>query len=58
MIYPQHQMHGRAQISLCTRWQCLRTLEMVLNPDQQGSIGPIKQIEALKEKGHQLVVRG
>ncbi|KJG36931.1 bifunctional aconitate hydratase 2/2-methylisocitrate dehydratase [Photobacterium angustum] len=27
-------------------------------PDQQGSVGPIKQIEALKEKGHQLVYVG
>ena len=29
-----------------------------INPDQPGSIGPIKQIEALKEKGHQLVYVG
>ncbi|WP_318441987.1 bifunctional aconitate hydratase 2/2-methylisocitrate dehydratase [Photobacterium leiognathi] len=27
-------------------------------PDQAGSVGPIKQIEALKEKGHQLVYVG
>jgi len=27
-------------------------------PDQHGSIGPVKQIEALKEKGHQLVYVG
>ncbi|MDA9558029.1 bifunctional aconitate hydratase 2/2-methylisocitrate dehydratase [Vibrio sp.] len=29
-----------------------------INPDQVGSIGPIKQIEALQEKGHQLVYVG
>jgi len=29
-----------------------------INPDQPGSIGPINQIEALKEKGHQLVYVG
>ncbi|MBD0787469.1 bifunctional aconitate hydratase 2/2-methylisocitrate dehydratase [Vibrio sp. Y2-5] len=29
-----------------------------INPDQPGSVGPIKQIEALKEKGHQLVYVG
>ncbi len=29
-----------------------------INPDQPGSIGPIKQIEALQEKGHQLVYVG
>jgi len=29
-----------------------------INPDQPGSIGPIKQIEELKEKGHQLVYVG
>ncbi|GAL21412.1 aconitate hydratase 2 [Vibrio maritimus] len=29
-----------------------------IEPDQPGSIGPIKQIEALKEKGHQLVYVG
>ncbi|MGF1765581.1 bifunctional aconitate hydratase 2/2-methylisocitrate dehydratase [Aliivibrio kagoshimensis] len=29
-----------------------------INPDQEGSIGPINQIEALKEKGHQLVYVG
>ncbi|MGF1699991.1 bifunctional aconitate hydratase 2/2-methylisocitrate dehydratase [Photobacterium makurazakiensis] len=29
-----------------------------IEPDQQGSIGPIKQIDALKEKGHQLVYVG
>ncbi|KJG29618.1 bifunctional aconitate hydratase 2/2-methylisocitrate dehydratase [Photobacterium angustum] len=29
-----------------------------IEPDQQGSVGPIKQIEALKEKGHQLVYVG
>ncbi len=29
-----------------------------IEPDQPGTIGPIKQIEALKEKGHQLVYVG
>ncbi|KOO05036.1 bifunctional aconitate hydratase 2/2-methylisocitrate dehydratase [Vibrio nereis] len=29
-----------------------------INPDQPGSIGPIKQIEELKSKGHQLVYVG
>lgn len=29
-----------------------------IKPDQAGAIGPIKQIEALKEKGHQLVYVG
>ncbi|MBY5947566.1 bifunctional aconitate hydratase 2/2-methylisocitrate dehydratase [Photobacterium rosenbergii] len=29
-----------------------------IEPEQPGSIGPIKQIEALKEKGHQLVYVG
>lgn len=29
-----------------------------INPDQPGNIGPIKQIEELKEKGHQLVYVG
>ncbi len=29
-----------------------------ITPDQEGSIGPINQIEALKEKGHQLVYVG
>ncbi|MCL9781065.1 bifunctional aconitate hydratase 2/2-methylisocitrate dehydratase [Vibrio sp. S4M6] len=29
-----------------------------IEPDQAGTIGPIKQIEALKEKGHQLVYVG
>ncbi|MFA0440561.1 bifunctional aconitate hydratase 2/2-methylisocitrate dehydratase [Vibrio sp. 10N.286.49.C2] len=29
-----------------------------IEPDQQGSIGPIKQIEALQQKGHQLVYVG
>ncbi len=29
-----------------------------IEPDQAGEIGPIKQIEALKEKGHQLVYVG
>ena len=29
-----------------------------IKPDQHGSIGPVKQIEALKEKGHQLVYVG
>ncbi|CZF83581.1 bifunctional aconitate hydratase 2/2-methylisocitrate dehydratase [Grimontia kaedaensis] len=29
-----------------------------INPDQAGVVGPIKQIEALKEKGHQLVYVG
>ncbi|WP_330961485.1 bifunctional aconitate hydratase 2/2-methylisocitrate dehydratase [Photobacterium sp. 53610] len=29
-----------------------------IEPDQAGSIGPMKQIEALKEKGHQLVYVG
>ena len=29
-----------------------------IEPDQAGSIGPIKQIDALKEKGHQLVYVG
>jgi len=29
-----------------------------ITPDQAGSIGPIKQIDALKEKGHQLVYVG
>ncbi|ANQ17927.1 bifunctional aconitate hydratase 2/2-methylisocitrate dehydratase [Vibrio natriegens] len=29
-----------------------------INPDQPGSIGPIKQIEELQEKGHQLVYVG
>ncbi|WP_165310332.1 bifunctional aconitate hydratase 2/2-methylisocitrate dehydratase [Vibrio ziniensis] len=29
-----------------------------IHPDKAGSIGPIKQIEALKEKGHQLVYVG
>ncbi len=29
-----------------------------INPDQPGSIGPIKQIEALQDKGHQLVYVG
>ncbi|WP_428771409.1 bifunctional aconitate hydratase 2/2-methylisocitrate dehydratase [Vibrio sp.] len=29
-----------------------------INPDQAGQIGPIKQIEELKEKGHQLVYVG
>ncbi|MGF1758435.1 bifunctional aconitate hydratase 2/2-methylisocitrate dehydratase [Photobacterium sagamiensis] len=29
-----------------------------IEPDQHGSIGPIKQIEALQEKGHQLVYVG
>lgn len=29
-----------------------------INPDQAGVVGPIKQIEALKEKGHQLAYVG
>ncbi|MDD1782287.1 bifunctional aconitate hydratase 2/2-methylisocitrate dehydratase [Enterovibrio sp. ZSDZ35] len=29
-----------------------------INPDQAGVVGPIKQIEALQEKGHQLVYVG
>ncbi|MCV5803727.1 hypothetical protein OFN34_33520, partial [Escherichia coli] len=29
-----------------------------INPDQPGTIGPIKQIEELKSKGHQLVYVG
>ncbi|MDF5683481.1 aconitate hydratase B, partial [Vibrio parahaemolyticus] len=29
-----------------------------INPDQPGTIGPIKQIEELKDKGHQLVYVG
>ncbi|PSW18525.1 bifunctional aconitate hydratase 2/2-methylisocitrate dehydratase [Photobacterium sanctipauli] len=29
-----------------------------IEPEQPGSIGPVKQIEALKEKGHQLVYVG
>ena len=29
-----------------------------INPDQPGNVGPVKQIEALKEKGHQLVYVG
>ncbi|GLO61807.1 aconitate hydratase B [Vibrio sp. MACH09] len=29
-----------------------------IEPDQAGSIGPVKQIESLKEKGHQLVYVG
>ena len=29
-----------------------------IEPDQQGSIGPIKQIDALQQKGHQLVYVG
>ncbi len=29
-----------------------------ITPDQEGSLGPIKQIEELKEKGHQLVYVG
>ncbi|MDN3609081.1 bifunctional aconitate hydratase 2/2-methylisocitrate dehydratase [Vibrio ostreicida] len=29
-----------------------------INPDQPGSIGPIKQIESLSQKGHQLVYVG
>ncbi|MBV7297890.1 bifunctional aconitate hydratase 2/2-methylisocitrate dehydratase [Enterovibrio paralichthyis] len=29
-----------------------------INPDQAGVVGPIKQIEALKEQGHQLVYVG
>nr|WP_269093383.1 MULTISPECIES: bifunctional aconitate hydratase 2/2-methylisocitrate dehydratase [unclassified Photobacterium] len=29
-----------------------------IEPDQAGSVGPVKQIEALKEKGHQLVYVG
>ncbi|MCE1875019.1 aconitate hydratase B, partial [Enterobacter hormaechei] len=29
-----------------------------INPDQPGSIGPIKQIEELQSKGHQLVYVG
>ncbi len=36
----------------------LKNVRDGIEPDQPGSIGPIKQIEALKEKGHQLVYVG
>ncbi|MFD2178768.1 bifunctional aconitate hydratase 2/2-methylisocitrate dehydratase [Veronia pacifica] len=36
----------------------LKNVREGIEPDQPGVIGPIKQIEALKEKGHQLVYVG
>ena len=57
MISLRRRMRGRAQTSRCMRWQCSKPREGI-EPDQPGVVGPIKQIEALQQKGYPLAYVG
>ena len=50
-ISPLLPMPGRAPISRCMPWQCLKWLATASNRMTRNYAGPLKQIEAIKSKG-------
>ena len=58
MISPLHLMHGHAPDIPLHALAMLKMAREGIEPDQPGTVGPINQIEALKEKGHPLAYVG
>ncbi|STU58209.1 bifunctional aconitate hydratase 2/2-methylisocitrate dehydratase [Klebsiella pneumoniae subsp. ozaenae] len=58
MISLRRRMRGRARISPLHALAMLKNPREGIEPDQPGVVGPIKQIEALQQKGYPLAYVG